>query len=43
MHGNGYQPVFDMHKLGGILQQGMIGYMTVVSIHLLHNVAGSLS
>jgi hypothetical protein len=39
MHGNGYQPVFDIHKLGGILQQGLIGYITVVSIHCWGNPA----
>jgi hypothetical protein len=28
-HKNGYGPTFDVHKLGGVIQQGLIGYITV--------------
>lgn len=28
-HANGYGPTFDVHKLGGVIQQGLIGYITV--------------
>ncbi|KAL8286217.1 hypothetical protein RQP46_004705 [Phenoliferia psychrophenolica] len=27
--GNGYQPTFEIEKLGGVIQQGLIGYITV--------------
>lgn len=30
-HGNGYQPTFEIQKLGGVIQQGLIGYVTVGS------------
>lgn len=33
--GNGYQPTFEIEKLGGVIQQGLIGYITVgASIHI---------
>lgn len=28
-HKNGHQPTFDIHMLNGVLQQGMIGYITL--------------
>ncbi|KAN0060688.1 hypothetical protein ACQY0O_007346 [Thecaphora frezii] len=28
-HENGYMPTFDIEKLGGVLQDGLIGYITV--------------
>ncbi|KAI5477032.1 intradiol ring-cleavage dioxygenase, C-terminal domain containing protein [Pseudohyphozyma bogoriensis] len=28
-HQNGYQPTFEIEKLGGVIQQGLIGYITV--------------
>ncbi|KIY52130.1 aromatic compound dioxygenase [Fistulina hepatica ATCC 64428] len=28
-HGNGYNPVFDLHLLGGVLSQGVIGFITM--------------
>ena len=32
--GNGYQPTFEIEKLGGVIQQGLIGYITVGSSSL---------
>jgi hypothetical protein len=28
-HENGHQPTFDIHPLNGVLQQGLIGYITL--------------
>ena len=28
-HANGHQPTFDVHPLNGVMQQGMIGYITL--------------
>lgn len=28
-HANGYGPTFDIQKIGGVVQQGLIGYITI--------------
>mgnify|MGYP001577348290 FL=1 len=28
-HANGYGPTFDVQKIGGVIQQGLIGYITI--------------
>lgn len=30
-HREGYESIFETHLLGGVLQQGIIGYITMVS------------
>jgi hypothetical protein len=32
MHGNFQNPTFDIHKLNGVISQGLIGYVTLVSL-----------
>lgn len=38
-HAGGYQPMFEMEKLGGVVQQGLIGYATI-GVNMSANYAG---